>query len=88
MADRAWVEGFFLRRNPIIASRNAQNRNPGKAKKLKCFIANDCCAKLKITMEELRIMNKAECIYNVDEKGCRLCHHKRPSVLTKRRKTR
>jgi hypothetical protein len=39
-------------------------------------------------MEELGIMKKPECIYNVDEKGCRLCLHKQLLVLRKRRKTR
>jgi len=59
---------IFLRRYPIIESRNAQNLNPGRAKKLDRFIVNDCCARLKITMEELGVMNKLECIYNVVEK--------------------
>jgi hypothetical protein len=27
-------------------------------------------------MEELGVMNKPQCIYNVDEKGCSLCLHK------------
>jgi hypothetical protein len=72
MAGSAWVEGF-LRCNPITAYRKAQNLNPGRAQKLNCFTVNDYFEKLKITMEELGIMNKPECIYNVDEKGYTLC---------------
>jgi hypothetical protein len=56
MAGSAWVEGF-LRYNPIIASCKAQNLNSGRAQKLNCFIVNDYFEKLKITMEQLRIMN-------------------------------
>jgi hypothetical protein len=29
-------------------------------------------------------MNKPESIYNVDEKGCRMCHHKEPLLLTQK----
>ena len=50
MAGSAWVEVFFLRRNPMIESRKAQ--------KLNRFIVNDYFAKLKITVEELGIMNE------------------------------
>jgi hypothetical protein len=45
MAGRTWVEGF-LRRNPMIASRKAQNLNPGRAQHLNSFIVNDYFAKL------------------------------------------
>jgi hypothetical protein len=54
----------------LIACYKAQNFNPGRDQKLNRFIVKDCFAKLKITMEELGIMNKPEGIYNVDEKGC------------------
>ena len=40
--------------------------------------------KLKVTVEELEIINKPECIYNVDEKGCRLCLHKQLFVRAKK----
>jgi hypothetical protein len=33
MAGNVWVEGF-MRHNPSIASRKAQNLNPGRAQKL------------------------------------------------------
>jgi hypothetical protein len=81
MDGSAWVEGFF-RRNPMTASRKAQNLNPGRAQKLKRFIVNDYYAKLKKTMEELGVMSEPECIYNVDKIGCRFCLHKLPLVLT------
>jgi beta-glucosidase-like glycosyl hydrolase len=58
-----------LRRNPITASRKAQNLIPGKAQKLKGFVVSDYCAKFRIIMEKLGVMNKREFIYNEDEKG-------------------
>jgi hypothetical protein len=66
MADHAWVEGF-LRHNPMTASCKVQNLNPGRAQKLNRFIVNDYYAKHEITMEELGVINKPQCIYNVDE---------------------
>jgi hypothetical protein len=60
MAGRSWVEGF-LRHNPMIAPRKAQNLNPGRAQKLNRFIVNDYVTKLLITMEELGVMNKPQC---------------------------
>ena len=74
----------FLCCNPITALRKAQNLNPGRAQKLNCFTVSDYFGKLKITMEELGIMNKPECIYNVNEKGYILCLHKQPLVLTQK----
>jgi hypothetical protein len=70
MAGRVWEEGF-VRRNPMIASRKAQNLNPERAQKLNRFIDNDF-AKHSITMEELGVTNKPECIYNINEKLCSL----------------
>jgi len=35
-------------------------------------------------MKELRIMNKPQCTYNVNEKGYTLCLHKQPLVLTQK----
>ena len=51
------VEGI-LRRNPMIASRKVQYLDPGRAQKLSRFTVNNYCAKLKITMEEPRVMKK------------------------------
>ena len=65
----------------MIVFRKVQNLNPGIAQKLNCLIVNDYFAELK-TLEELAVMNKPEFIYNVNEKGCRLCLHKQPLVLT------
>jgi len=48
----------FLRRNPMIESRKAQNLNIGRVQKLNRLIVNDYYAKLKKTVEELRVMNK------------------------------
>jgi hypothetical protein len=81
MAGRACLEGFFCR-NLMTAARKAQYLNPGRAQQLTRFIVNDYFAKLKITMEELGIMNKTECIYNVDEKGCSVCLHKQHHLYT------
>jgi hypothetical protein len=67
MASLAWVEGILLR-HPMIAPRKAQNLNPGRAQKLNRFNFNDYCAKFWRIVEELRVMNKPEYIYNSDEK--------------------
>jgi hypothetical protein len=81
MAGRAWEEGF-VRRDPMTASRKAQNLNPGRAQKLNRYIVNGYFAKRSITMEEPGVMNKPECIYNVNEKGCSLCLHKQHQLYT------
>ena len=83
MAGRDSVEGIFLSRNPMIAARKAQILDPGIAQKFNRFIVNGYFAKLKITMEELGIMNKAECNYNIDEKRCSLCLHKQHQLYTR-----
>ena len=80
MAGRVWVEGS-LHLNPNIATFKAQNLNHGRVQKLNLFIVNDYFTKLKITMEELGIMNKPECIYNVDGKRMQIVPHKQPLVL-------
>jgi hypothetical protein len=66
----------------MIASRRVQILNPGRAQKLNHFIVNDHFAKLEITMEELVVMNKPEFMYNVNEKGCSLCLHKKHQLYT------
>lgn len=87
MAGHAWVEGF-MQHYPMIASRKAQNLNPGIAQNLNRFIVNDYFPKLKTTLEELGVMNKLECIYIVQENGCRLCLHKRPLVMIQKGRKR
>jgi len=39
-------------------------------------------------MEELGVINKPQCIYNVDEQRCRLCLQKQPLVLTQKGRKR
>jgi hypothetical protein len=60
----------------MIAAHKAKNLNPGRSQKLNRFFVNDCFVKLCKTMEEIGVVNKPECIYNVDKKGCSLCLHK------------
>jgi hypothetical protein len=57
MAAHAWLEGF-LHHNPMTTSQKVQNLNSRRTQKLNPFIANDYFAKLKTTVEELRVMNK------------------------------
>lgn len=83
MAGRYWLKGF-LKRHDEIRNRKAQNLNPARAQKLNKFIVNDHFNKLKDIMQTLEIMNKPQCIYNMDEKGCRLTLHHQQSVLAKK----
>ena len=39
-------------------------------------------------MDEIGVMNKPECIYIVDEKGCRLCLHNQPLVMKQKGRKR
>jgi hypothetical protein len=50
------------------------------AQKLNQFIVKDYFDKLKELLMRLDIMDKPEWIYNVDEKGCRLCLNIEPKV--------
>jgi hypothetical protein len=72
----------YLYCNPITASCKTKNLNHGRAQKLNRFIVNDNSETLSITMDELRVINKPECIYNVNEKGCSLCLHKQHQGYT------
>lgn len=81
MAGLVWVQGFS-RRNPMIASRKAQNLSTRRAKKMKRFIVIGHFSKLTTTLEEPGLMYKPERIYNVDDKGCRSYLHKHPLLLT------
>jgi hypothetical protein len=81
MAGLAWVQGF-LRRNPMIASRKAQNLSTRRAQKLKRFIVIGHFSKLTTALEESGLMDKPERIYNVDDKRCRSYLHKHPLLLT------
>lgn len=83
MAGRYWLKGF-LKRHDDIRNRKAQNLNPARAQKLNKFIVNDHFDKLKGIIQKLDIINQPQCIYNMDEKGCRLTLHHQQSVLAKR----
>lgn len=82
-AGRKWLKGF-LRRHPDIARRKAQHLNEARAQKLNKFIVSDYFNTLKEVLTKLDLFNKPECIYNMDEKGCRLSLHRQPYVLTKK----
>lgn len=83
MAGRFWLSGF-LNRHPQIRNRKAQSMNPARAQKLNKFIVNDHFAKLKEILNNIDIMDKPQCIYNMDEKGCRLALHHQQTVLAKK----
>jgi hypothetical protein len=90
MAGRAWVQGFS-RRNPMTASRKAQNLSTRRAQKLKRFIVIGHFSKLTTALDEPGLMDKPGPIGNVEDKGRRSYLHKHPLVLTppkkKKRKT-
>lgn len=75
-----WLKGF-MERNPQIRVRKAQNLNPSRAQKVNKFIVDDHFTKLEEIMRSLNIMEHPERIYNIDEKGCRLCLHHQQKVL-------
>lgn len=79
-AGRYWLKGF-MERNPQIRVRRAQNLNPARAQKLNKLIVNDHFTKLEEVLRSLHIMEHPERIYNIDEKGCRLCLHHQQKVL-------
>ena len=58
--------------------------NPGRAIKLNKRIVEDYFDKLKVVMESNDFFSKPPCIYNMDEKGCRLTLHHQQSVLAQR----
>lgn len=82
-AGRKWFK-LFMQRHPDVAIRKSQNLNPSRAQKLNRFIVNDHFEKLKNVMIEMDVMQKPQSIYNVDEKGNRLCLHKAPLVLARK----
>lgn len=79
MAGHYWLKGF-MERNPQIRARKAQNLNPARAQKLNKFIVNDHFDKLEKILRAMDIMDKPEKVYNIDEKGCRLCLHHQQKV--------
>lgn len=83
IAGKHWLK-LFLKRNPNIANRKSQNLNEARAQKLNRFIVNDYFEKLKAVMQDNSLMQRPDKIYNLDEKGIRLCLHKSPKVLAKK----
>ena len=82
-AGSKWFK-IFMHRHPDISKRKAQHLNPARAQKLNRFIVKDYFDKLKSVMLEIGVMQKPQSIYNVDEKGNRLCLHKAPVVLARK----
>ena len=58
--------------------------NPGRAAKLNPHIVKDYFDKLKAVMEEYELFDKPHCIFNMDEKGCRLTLHHQQQVMAQR----
>ena len=83
VAGRYWFQRF-LARHPEISIRKAQSMNPGRAIKLNKHIVEDYFNKLKVVMESNDFFSKPRCIYNMDEKGCRLILHYQQFVLAQR----
>lgn len=83
LAGPDWLKSF-LARHPEIAKRKSQSMNPGRASKLNPVVVGDYFKKLETVIETLGVMQKPECMYNVDEKGCRLCLHKEPQVYAQK----
>ncbi|XP_046975196.1 uncharacterized protein LOC124541384 [Vanessa cardui] len=82
-AGRKWLK-LFLKRHPQLTRRKAQMMNPSRAQKLNKFIVSDHFDKLKNLREELHIENRPECLYNMDEKSCRISLHHQQTVLAQK----
>lgn len=82
-AGRKWLK-LFLKRHPQLTKRKAQMMNPARAQKLNKFIVSDHFDKVKSLREELHIENRPECLYNMDEKGCRISLHHQQTVLAQK----
>lgn len=80
LAGKKWLN-LFLKRHPEIARRKSQVLNPARAQKLNKTIVTDHFQKVEALLEKLAIKQKPECIYNMDEKGCRISLHHEQSVL-------
>lgn len=80
MAGKDWLNGF-KRRNPEVTMRKAQNLNEARARKMNHFVVDDYFLKLQQVMTTENLMKRPERIYNLDEKGIRLCLHKSLKVM-------
>ncbi|XP_047535783.1 uncharacterized protein LOC125070127 [Vanessa atalanta] len=82
-AGRKWLK-LFLKRHPQLTRRKAQMMNPSRAQKLNKFIVSDHFDKVKSLREKLHIENRPECLYNMDEKSCRISLHHQQTVLAQK----
>ena len=78
-----WFYGFMAR-HPEISRRTPQALNEARAQKLNKPLITDYFDKLKDLLLELDIIDKPERIFNMDEKGIRMCQHKKNKVLAKK----
>ncbi|XP_050298658.1 tigger transposable element-derived protein 1-like isoform X2 [Anthonomus grandis grandis] len=83
MAGRKWMH-LFYQRHPEVVQRKAQALNPARALKLNRHIVTDYFQKLRKTLVDFSLINRPQCIYNMDEKGCRLTLHHQQKVLTRK----
>lgn len=83
IAGKDWLNGF-LKRNSEVRNRESQNLNEARAQKMNRFIVEDYFKILKETLLRLDIVHKPQFIFNLDEKGIRMCRHKSGKVLAKR----
>ncbi|KAJ8941979.1 hypothetical protein NQ314_010203 [Rhamnusium bicolor] len=72
------------KRNPQIRPRKPPNLYPARVQKLNKFTVNDHFTKLEEIIRAMNIIDKSERIYNIDEKGCRLCLHHQQKVLARK----
>lgn len=82
-AGKDWLK-LFLERHQDISKRKVQILNPGRAQMLNKFIVMSHFEEYKQIYEELGIGDHPQCLYNVDEKGCRLTVHNQPTVLAQK----
>lgn len=74
MAGWKWVK-LFLKRHRDVAYRKAESMNQGRAMKMNRVVVAGYFEKLRAVLMKEELMQKPQCIYNMDEKGCRLTLH-------------
>jgi len=82
-AGKAWFVSF-MKRHPQLSERKPQALNEARARKLNRSSVEHHFKTLKSVMMIADVENNPERIYNVDEKGIRLCQHKSFRVVAKR----
>lgn len=80
MASVKWVDRF-MKRHPEIAVCKPQTLNLARAQKLNPIIVYDHFSKLKAIYDTQGFLMSPEKIFNMDEKGCRLCLYGGSKVL-------